>query len=121
MIRSARESARIFSRLRTAWGSKEPSRSRWGISPIDVCTCLLMRPLWRLPISRSTSAYKGVYDGCPICRGVVAAEEILLPAECQRPDSILDEVVANVDPAVNAGLKHPVEFLHLHHFPPNQT
>lgn len=63
------------------------------------CTCLLMCPLWRLPISRSTGAYEGVYDGCPICRGIVAAEDIVLRAECQRPDGILDEVVADVDPA----------------------
>ena len=56
MILSASESARIFSRLRTTWGSKVPSRSR-GVfmvtSPIEVCTCLLMWPLRRLPHSRS--------------------------------------------------------------------
>ena len=45
-------------------------------------------------------AYEGVYDGCSICRGVVAAEEIVLPAESKRPDGILDEVVVDVDPAV---------------------
>ena len=33
-------------------------------------------------------------------RGVVAAEEIVLPAESKRPDGILDEVVVDVDPAV---------------------
>lgn len=99
MIRSAKEFARIFSRLRTTWESKVPSRSRGG-APIDVCTCLLMCPLWRLPISRSIGAYKGVYDGCQICRGIVAAEEIVLPSECQQPNGILDEVVADVDPTV---------------------
>ena len=57
-------------------------------------------PLWRLPISRSIGAYKGVYDGCQICRGIVAAEEIVLPSECQQPNGILDEVVADVDPTV---------------------
>ena len=57
MILSASESARIFSRLRTTWGSKVPSRSRgvfMVISSIDVCTCLLICPLRRLPISSST-------------------------------------------------------------------
>ena len=92
MIRSAKEFARIFSRLRTTWESKMPSRSRGGISPIDVCTCLL--------IARCGGAYKGVYDGCQICRGIVAAEEIVLPSECQQPNGILDEVVADVDPTV---------------------
>ena len=95
MIRSAKEVARIFSRLRTTWESKMPSRSRGGISPIDVCTCLLIARC-----GGSIGAYKGVYDGCQICRGIVAAEEIVLPSECQQPNGILDEVVADVDPTV---------------------
>ena len=56
MILSASESARIFSRLRTTWGLKVPSRSRgvlMATSPIEVCTCLLMWPWRRLLNSRS--------------------------------------------------------------------
>ena len=60
----------------------------------------ILHPYSRVNSCGLTSAYEGVYDGCPICRGVVAAEEIVLPAECQRPDSVLDEVVVDVDPAV---------------------
>ena len=57
-------------------------------------------PCSRVNPCNPAGAYEGVYDGCPICRGVVAAEEIVLPAESKRPDGILDEVVVDVDPAV---------------------
>lgn len=60
----------------------------------------ILHPCSRVNPCGPAGAYEGVYDGCPICRGVVAAEEIVLPTECQRPDGILDEVVVDVDPAV---------------------
>ena len=82
-------------------GSGQESREVLAVAlPVRQFAENILHPCSRVDICSPAGANEGVYDGYPICGGVVAAEEIVLPAESKRPDGILDEVVVDVDPAV---------------------
>ena len=82
-------------------GSGKESREVLAVAlPVRQFAEHILHPCSRVDPCSPAGAYEGVYDGCPICGGVVAAEEIVLLAESKRPDGILDEVVVDVDPAV---------------------
>ena len=82
-------------------GSGQESREILAVAlPVRQFAEHILHPCSRVDPCSPAGAYEGVNDGCPVCGGVVAAEEIVLPAESQRPDGILDKVVVDVDPAV---------------------
>ena len=99
-------------------GSGQESREVLAVAlPVRQFAEHILHPCSRVDPCSPAGAYEGVYDGCPICGGVVAAEEIVLPAESQRPDGILDEVVVDVDPAVYSFLMKSMPSMASRSFP----
>ncbi len=60
----------------------------------------ILHPRARVFTHSLAGIYQRVDDGCAYGSIVVSAEEMVLAAQGQRPDGILDEVVVYAEPAV---------------------
>ena len=60
----------------------------------------ILHPGPRVDTGGLAGAYERIYDCRAIGGCVIAAEQVVLPAQGQRPDGILDEVVVDVDAPV---------------------
>ena len=60
----------------------------------------VVQPLADIDLRHFAASHEGVDDGCVLCSVVVPAEEIVLPADSQRSDTVLNKIVVYLVPAV---------------------